>query len=53
MAEPVLGDAKYLVLHFSRRKLEGTKVCSTWRGAQMSKANYMRPRKDFPELMER
>jgi hypothetical protein len=53
MAEPVLGDAKYLVLHFSRRKLEGTKVCSTWRGAQMSKANHMRRWKDFPELMER
>ena len=41
MADVVWGDAKYLVLHFSQGKLESTKVCATWRGAQMSKRNHL------------
>jgi hypothetical protein len=40
MSEPVWGNANYLVLHFERGKLCGTKVTQTWRGAMMSKRNH-------------
>jgi hypothetical protein len=41
-------NAKYLVLHFVSGKLESTKVCYSWRGAQMSKRNHERMFKMYP-----
>jgi hypothetical protein len=51
MAEVCWGAAKYLVLHFTGGQLTSTKVCHSWRGAMMSKANHERPYPLWPEKL--